>query len=161
MNKSDEKRSWLESYVPLGIPLKQEVRYWGVTMAISTLWCLQFLLRYLEYRGSLYEIRGKRKILLENAKMPNFEYLTKDLFEIFFIVFLFCVLLVIYHYYYHYQGSKMMYLMRRLPNKWELHVRCFTLPVIGCVIMFAYMCLLRALFYMIYVFFTPHQCLVL
>lgn len=31
-----------------------------------------------------------------------------------------------------YQGSKSIYLMRRLPDKWELHRRCLTAPLLCC-----------------------------
>ncbi len=30
------------------------------------------------------------------------------------------------------QGSKSIYLMRRLPNKWDLHRRCLTVPAVCC-----------------------------
>lgn len=35
------------------------------------------------------------------------------------------------HYVYHWQGSRSIYLMRRLPSRWELHRRCLTLPALG------------------------------
>jgi len=38
------------------------------------------------------------------------------------------------YYQYFYQGSQSIYVMRRLRSCWELHVRCWTLPVLGVVI---------------------------
>lgn len=154
-----DKNQWMKSYAPLGLDITKERGGWIFCMVVSTCWCLTFLGRYLDYRSQLFEIRGNRKILIEGAKMPNFEFLTKDLFEVFGVVLIFCALIIVYHYYYHYQGSKMMYLMRRLPNKWEVHVRCFTLPVVAGVISIIYMMVLRLLFFAIYYWCTPVQCL--
>lgn len=153
------KNQWMENYAPLGLDIAKERASWIFCMVASTCWCMTFLSRYWDYRSRLFEVRGGRKILLEGAKMPNFEFLTKDLFEVFGVVLIFCGLAIVYHYYYHYQGSKMMYLMRRLPNKWEVHIRCFALPVIAGVISVAYMLALRLLFYAIYYWCTPVQCL--
>lgn len=161
MREKTNRYGWMEPYAPPGLNIAKELSSWIFCMAASTFWCMNFLLRYWDYRAGLFEIRGGRKILLENAKMPNFEFLTKDLFEVFGIVILFCVLVVVYHYYYHYQGSKMMYLMLRLPNKWEVHRRCFALPVVAGAISIVYMLVLRMLFYGIYLFCTPAQCLIL
>jgi hypothetical protein len=159
--KENNRYSWMKAHAPLGFPIEKEVSAWVFCMVASTFWCMRFFIRYLDYRGQLFEIRGGRKVLLENAKMPDFEYLTNNLFEIFGVVILFCVLAIVYHYYYHGQGSKMMYLMRRLPSKWELHIRCVTLPVLASVVTVIYMLVLRMLFYAIYLFCTPAQCLVI
>lgn len=159
MKVKETVRNWMERYAPPGIAISQEASYWLLMMAIATIWCLQFLLRYWECRASLYEIRGQRRVLIEGAVMPAFSDLTMDLFEVFYLVILFCVVLMVYHYYYHYQGSRMMYLMRRLPNKWEVHIRCCVLPIMAVVLSIIYMLVLRILFYAIYILCTPSQCL--
>lgn len=159
--RENRKYHLLEPYVPPGMPIGTLLSSWIFCMAASTCWCMLFIVRYLDYRGQLFEYRNGRRVLLENAKMPNFEYLTVNLFEVFGIVLLFCALVVVYHYYYHYQGSRMMYLMRRLPNKWEVHIRCFALPIAAGVITIVYMLVLRMLFYAVYVLCTPSQCLIL
>lgn len=159
--KEKNKYRRLEPYAPPGLSIGTEITSWILYLAASTCWCMIFLVRYFDYRARLFENMGGRLFLIEGAKMPNFEYLTKDLFEAFGVVLIICALTIVYHYYYHYQGSKMMYLMRRLPNKWEVHIRCFTLPVIAGVITVIYMLLLRALFYGIYYWCTPIECLIL
>lgn len=35
------------------------------------------------------------------------------------------------HYLYHYRDGRSIYLMRRLPDRWELHRRCLFLPLAG------------------------------
>lgn len=159
MKNKNNNRSWLEQYAPPGIPIVQEVRYWGIGMTICTFWCLQFIFRYWEERSSLYYQRAGRLILFEDACMPAFQDLTANLFVIFYFVIIYCVLLAVYHYFYHYQGSKMIYLMRRLPDKWELHIRCLLLPIVAGMIALAYRYMLEMLFYAIYILFTPSQCL--
>lgn len=161
MKENKLEHSWMEKYAPPGVNLAQEVLYWVMTMTISTLWSMNFLLRYFQYRSNLYETRAGKTVLIEGAMMPTFEFLIEDLFEIFVLVFVFCVIVAVYHYFYHYQGSKMMYLMKRLPDKWELHRRCLTLPIAAFIITIFYVLVLRALYYAIYLIFTPQQYLLL
>lgn len=152
--KVKDKYGWLKSYAPPGIHLAQEVRYWMMTMVASTVWSMLFIVRYMENRSLLYKTVAGKKVLIEGALMPNFEYLTDNLFEVFSMVIIYCVIIAIYHYFYHYQGSKMMYFMKRLPNKWEVHIRCLSLPVCGSVIAIVYMLVLRMLYYAIYILCT-------
>ena len=159
MKRNSSDKSWMERYAPLGINLAQEVLYWVMTMTISTVWSMQYLLRYGDAYQGLFEWIGKRKVLMEGAMMPAFEVLTENLFEVFFLVLIYCVLTAVYHYFYHYQGSKMMYLMKRLPKKSELHIRCWSLPVVGAVAAGVWMLLLKAIYYAIYLLCTPSQCL--
>ena len=69
------------------------------------------------------------------------------------------VVMAVYSYSYFYQGSRSIYLMRRLPNRFELPRRCLTLPVAAILI-----CMLAALgngvlYYGIYRLLTPVECL--
>jgi uncharacterized membrane protein YqhA len=79
-----------------------------------------------------------------------------------FLILALCMLaLIVYHYAYHYQGSKSIYLMKRLPNRWEMHRRCITLPLLAALI-----CLIAAIAFLliyfgIYMVFTPKECLTL
>lgn len=57
------------------------------------------------------------------------------------------------------RGSRSIYLMRRLPDRWELARRCLTIPlvlILGAVVLTA---ALLALYYAIYLWGTPAQCL--
>ena len=152
---------WMENYAPPGIQLSKEMNYWKLVMAICTCWCLQFPFRYVQELNGLYEIRAGKKYLMDNVFMPGFELISMGLFEVFSIAIAFSVCMLVYHYNYHNQGSRIMYLMRRLPNKWEVHIRCITLPVITVVISVVYMHMLRMIFYAIYILCTPPQCLIL
>lgn len=161
MKSKNIEHSWMESYAPPGINLAQEVIYWIMTMTISTFWSMLFIIQYLENRNLLYKTMAGKKVLIEGAMMPTFEDLITGRFEVFYLVIFYCVIIAVYHYFYHYQGSKMMYLMKRLPNKWEVHVRCLSLPICASVIAMIEMLVLKMLYYAIYILCTPSQCLML
>ena len=159
MKAGDKLSTRLKNYVPPGVNLIQEIKYYGIAMVISTLWAFTFLFRYFEERERLFVKRLGKLYLREGIMMPSFEILTENLFDVFYLTIIFTFIIVVYHYFYHYQGSKIIYLMKRLPNKRELHIRCWTLPMLGCVITIVFMTILKILFYLIYVLGTPSQCL--
>ena len=90
----------------------------------------------------------------------------RDFFEILdgtfdgFIIAIFAfICLIMFHYGYHYKDSRSIYTMKRLPNKYELHIRCFTVPVIGITVSIVISALLLVLFYLYYISKTPAECL--
>lgn len=160
MTNTDKLRKRLDAYAPPGIYLTAEIRYYIVTMIVGTIWSLFcYLHAYLRERSDLFEWQNKQWVLMKGSVMEPFTELTEEIFTLFGIALIYTVIIAVYHYLYHYQGSKMMYLMRRLPDKWELHRRCLVLPIAGFCITIVYMLLLKALYYVIYLVFTPHQCL--
>ena len=154
-----EKMKWLEKYAPLGIGVGTHVGFYLFGMVIATLHSLLFLLAYGNAVNDLYDYRAGKKVLREGAIIVDFNTLTEDVFTTGISLCIVTLLVVIYFYLYHYQGSKMMYLMRRLPDKNEIVRRCWSLPIAGSVIMAAWMLILRMIFYAIYILCTPSQCL--
>ena len=63
--------------------------------------------------------------------------------------------LALYHWFYHYQGSKSIYLMRRLPRRSELPVRCLAVPVAGALGAGALAAILLGVYWMVYRLCTP------
>ena len=63
------------------------------------------------------------------------------------------------HYAHYYRGSKSIYLMRRLPDRTLLHRQCWTLPLLALGLTLLVLVLLPALYYLIYRYATPAQCL--
>ena len=59
------------------------------------------------------------------------------------------------HYVYHWKGSRSIYLMRRLPNPWELHRRCLTLPALGIVFFLIFGAAEMFIMYGIYLLAAP------
>ena len=155
-----EKTKWLEKYAPPGMDVGSEVMWYGGVILIATLQSLiTFLSRYGEALSMLYTTRGGKRVLVEGAIMAYFQELMSGVFVLMVIACMLTLVRISYYYIYHYQGSKMMYLMKRLPDRWEVHRRCFTLPVAGAVLIGIWAMILNMLYFTIYIICTPSQCL--
>ena len=154
--KNKIEKNNLERYAPLGISLSSEIFYYKLIMIISTLWSMQFIVRYLQELNELY-YRERHTIFRDDIQIVSFEHLMNGVFFLFGVAFIYAIIISVYHYFYHYQGSKMMYLMKRLPNKWELHKRCLVLPIVAVAFTIGYIWILRILYYAIYLICTPQR----
>ena len=75
--------------------------------------------------------------------------------------FLVVMPLLIWRYYdWHTQGAMSVYTMRRLPNRWELHIRCLTVPVVTAALAVVLALLLLTLYYAFYCWLVPAECIV-
>lgn len=154
-----KKKSWLEDHAPLGINVHSEVTYYAGGVTVATIQSMGFLFRYGEARRALYEVKAGKPVLIEGAVIKDFASLTENMFLLAVVVCVVTLLASIFYYMYHYQGSKMMYLMKRLPDKWEVYRRCLTLPIAGATLMAVWAFVLRMIYYAIYILCTPNQCL--
>lgn len=154
-----EERSRLEKYAPPGINLAKEVMVFVVSMTCAVIFSLGYVLAYISARNELYEVINDKRILKEGAIIPEFEVILGNYFSGFILVGVAMAIILVYHYAYHYQDSKIIYLMKRLPNRWELHRRCITLPIAGSIVAVVVLILLWAIYFGIYFLFTPQQCL--
>ncbi|NLB89630.1 MAG: hypothetical protein GX786_00185 [Clostridiales bacterium] len=148
-------------WAPPGLNLKPEKQFFFIGMLCAVLYSFMFFIRYGNARFDLYiySPASNTRILIPGAVMPDF-YLLLEYYWAGLAVLAICMLaLIIYHYVYHWQGSKSIYLMRRLPNRFELHRRCLTLPLIGIFTCLLTAIILLLLFYGTYVAFTPKECL--
>ena len=66
---------------------------------------------------------------------------------------------VVYHYAYFTRESRSIYLMARLPSRWERHRRAWTLPILGMLLCLLAALLFTLLCYAVYLDKTPAQCL--
>lgn len=155
-----EKMKCLENYAPLGIGVEKQIKGFFAQGIVATVYSMLFFVAYANARSALYEhTMFGEKVLIKGAMIREFSSLTEYVFWGFYIVIVTTLLTAVYNYFYHYQGSKMLYLMKRLPDRGELCRRCVTLPIAGSVILIAWMYLLRMLYFAIYLIFTPSQCL--
>ena len=154
-----EERSWLEPYAPLGINLAKEVMVFVVCMTAACMYSFLYIVEYVCARDELYDFVNEKKVIIEGAKMAPFSDLLGNHLLGFVIVMLAMVGICIYHYAYHYMDSKVVYLMKRLPSKWEMHKRCLILPIAGILVAAVFMAALWGIYYGIYLLFTPQQCL--
>ena len=150
----------ISRFAPPGLDLKplKDTLTWGLIWA--ALYSCGFLIRYAEANSSLYAYGGVKRELLRGAVMPQFSILLDRALVGFWILAACMLGWVIYHYSYYRQGSKSIYLMRRLPNRFELHRRCLTLPLLAAAVCLLTAILLLMGYYGIYLVFTPRQCLV-
>ena len=120
--------------------------------------------------STLYTGHIGKSPLLEGAKMKYFGYLicgndptyswySAPVFTWFPFLFLAAVILAFVNYSGFRNGSKSVYLMRRLPDRWEYHRRCLTIPLLAILAGLVSIPLLIGIFYAIYLHATPEQCL--
>lgn len=150
----------LNRFVPLGLDGKAEGKWILTGLAVAGVTAVViFGNQYSDALSQLYRYSIGTKKLISGAVMTDFSEIVMGCEVGFSLVCLAMVLLGVYHYFYHTQESKSIYLMCRLPSRWELHIRCLGLPAAGAVGSMALLGLLTILFYLIYYFCTPAQCL--
>jgi len=149
----------LARHAPLGLDLYMEKQIFHTGMVVSGLFSLGFLFRYSKYWSRLYLYYETKKVLRTGAIMPDFVEVMGRYLLPFVVLALVMLICSVYHYRHHYRGSKSIYLMRRLPNRWELHRRCLTLPLAAAAICLLTAFALLLLYFAIYMLATPEECL--
>lgn len=93
--------------------------------------------------------------LRDGAVMPPFWEIMRGKCMTFPICALCMLGFVIANYSYFYSESKSIYTMRRIPNRWELHYRCWAMPMLGALSFLAVQWLFTLLCYIIYIRSIP------
>lgn len=154
MKRNDFYRT-LARYLPLGIPPQATFRrlctIFGTAIALTLAAPLCILAQY----DHLYYKEGGKKIFYDGLMMPMFSEITLTWFVFFAAILLGCVGVAVFFYLYHRQGSMSIYTMRRLPDRWDLHRRCLTLPLAAAVLAVTLAALLLALYYAFYLWLVP------
>lgn len=153
------KKPDLARWAPPGLNLKPEKQFFVIGILCAVLYSFVFFIRYTGALSNLYGYEFGRRVLLPGAVMPDLYVLLENCWAGFAVLAACMLALIVYHYAYHRQGSKSIYLMRRLPNRWELHRRCLTLPLAAVLVCLLTALSLLLLFYGIYAAFTPKECL--
>ena len=158
--KIDVKK--LGKYTPPGIKFSDRFKYtlwyWGIAVG----WSCSYLIKYMTARSNLYEYVLSGLVLREGAVMPKFSMLVQEGMDSrygFWGFYWLMVVMIVVNYLHYYQGSKSIYLMRRLPDKWELHRRNVIMPLVALGIGALTQLALWMLYYGIYLTCTPAQCL--
>ena len=147
------------SWAPPGYDTTTERRFFFTVLPVSALWSLIYFDHFRNAEASLYEWIGETKVLKAGASMPDFYTLLEYVFVGFAILAVGMLALMVARYNYHHRGSKAVYLMKRLPNRYELHRRCLVQPLlaIGAGVILAAILLL--LYYRHYLTATPAEVL--
>lgn len=144
----------------------ENLRFWLILgHGVSLLTLILFLSRYFDSLDSLYsyvqQLDGTmiRQLIPGRTVAPFWELINGTplsgaetyIFLMFHLVFL--------NYRYHTQGSMSVYLMRRLPDRWEYHRRCWTVPVLSTIAELLIFAVGIFLCWLLYRFGTPEGCL--
>jgi len=151
----------LEHSFPPGYLYKTELRIILFTLIdVALISMFGFFNAYSSARQSLFMQMGQDLFLVESRIMPDFvDLLGNKLLILLISAALLFVIAIVLHYAYHQIGSKSIYLMRRLPDRFELHRRCLLIPLITVLAFIMVTILLLFIYYAVYMNFTPHVCL--
>lgn len=150
----------IERYGPPGVDIRRESLRTAQGLLGAAFLSLRFLPVYWNSRAALYTVHNGVRVLDEGVVMPTFREIFSWSFLGFWIFFAAMAAVAVLHVVYHYQGgSRPVYLMRRLPDRWEYWRRCLALPAAGALCALAAMALLLGAYLAIYLLCTPAQCL--
>lgn len=146
-------------YAPPGAELKGHKYLFRFGLILALIYAACFLLEYGEEYGDLFWVNGDLRVLRSGVVMPDFVVLLDNYLIGFGALAVAMLLYAGVYYQYHRQETKSIYLMRRLPNRWELHRRCWTLPVVSAAASAAAGFVVLLLFFWLYMEMTPASCL--
>ena len=154
-------KNYLDHNFPAGYTYKTELMAVFFVLAVGSFTsAYRFLAAYKTARQALYISRGVDLILDESRDMTDFVHLLGDkLLILLLLSVLVCIVAMTIHYGYHQIGSRSIYLMCRLPNRFELHRRCLLFPLVYAVTFVLVSVLLFFIFYTVYMNTTPEACL--
>ena len=148
----------LERYLPLGMEKTPVIRWlWGGAL-LGLVFQIVFHNHYFCATPTLYVWNTQQQILSGAETAPLASQLGYSLYGC-VIGMLSMIPLAVYFWSFHYQGSKGIYTMRRLPRRWELIVRCLSIPALGVLLYALELLVLLLLNFAIYWLCTPEQCL--
>ena len=152
---------FLERSFPPGFSYRSEIKPCIIALVAGILINLiRFLTEYSSVRWSLYIRIGTDAILDESRVMPDFAYVLGDRLNILLILAALSLIIAsAIHYAYYRTAGKSIYLMRRLPNRFELHRRCLLMPAIYALAFLLAAAALLLIYYAVYMNKTPQACL--
>ncbi len=155
----------VRDFFPPGFEYEKSCKSFIGTVSAAVVYSFIFLTNYARERSRLFYTvtdmgTGEvRKTLREGAQMAPFSEVIGYSFVMFIVVFVVVIYTMILQCLYYREGSKSIYLAKRLPDKWFAWRTCFTAPLIGLFIGLFVMGLMLAIYYGVYIGFTPAQCL--
>lgn len=143
-------------YVPLGMNADTVFRRMWLGFA-GAMACsiLPFLCRYCSARSRLWGYYNGKYGRMPGYMMMRFPELMQGLLWGPGVACLLYAILGAVFYGYHYQGSRSVYTMRRLPDKWELWRRCLTAPGLFLALTVAASLVLTGIYYLVWRYCTP------
>lgn len=146
-------------FLPLTLSRRSVIRGLATGILAGFLCNFSFLNSYGDARLDLYYITPSQRILRPDAVMPPFSSLLGISLYGCLAAALAMIPVAWVFWNSHTMGSKSIYTMRRLPNRWELHRRCFTVPALAAVGYLLLAVILWGVDFSIYWNCTPPSCL--
>lgn len=128
-------------------------------LATGGIWSLLFVIRYLNARSNLWAWWDGGRQRIPGRMMLPFGELIHGVFLAMAVAALGYVIYGVFFYLSHYQGSRSIYTMRRLPDRWELWRRCLTFPAVFLLLSALCTLILLGLYYLLWRFATPPDAL--
>ena len=123
--------TFLTKNAPPGADILIQTNQYFAGLIGVVLWSWGFLFRYSDAYNGLFYIDEFGRHFHEQAMMPEFHMLMGSCLLGVWITILVLLACILLNYHSFHQGSKSIYLMKRLPNPMELHRRCILLPALG------------------------------
>ena len=148
-------------YAPPGMSLWRERAVFWSLLAVAVWYSLRFFstfqwhLQNVQDRLETYDAWGVDM----RVNMTDLSDLLEGKFALFGVVILFCLIAIGARYRYYHQGSKSIYLMRRLPDRSEWHRSCLVQPLLRIALVLVVMTVLLLIFYTVYMNQVPEECL--
>lgn len=144
----------MKKYAPPGLDPVFWKRFTGGGMFVcGVLSCYSFFAGLLHARVKLFDpVTGE---LTGKFGGWDFGAVLGDAMLLFLFAAAAMVAFLIRNYFYFFEGNKSIYTMARVKSVWELHVRCWTLPVLGAAALLLCRAVLTVVFFLIFLLATP------
>ena len=152
-------KSNLTKYAPPGYDYHFDKAFYFAGLGIATTFSFSYLLRFGRAKSELYTYYLGEKKLIPGAIMPDFIDIFRGSLWGYLVLASTMLLLISLRYAYYHQNSKSIYLMKRLPDRFDMHRRCIIVPVIAAISCAAIAFLVLLLYFGHYMLFTPDACL--
>lgn len=154
-------KDFIIRFSPPGAECKSEIRLYIIGNIISFTVSLMFFVSYVYERSKIYDYDRflKKYILNESSTMTDFNEIMGGYLLGFVLLAAVMLSFIIFRYSYYRQGSKSIYLMKRLPNRTEMHKRAVPIPVLAALSCLVYAFVLRLIYFIFYLILTPNKCL--
>lgn len=150
---------WIDSVAPPGIGTDREIGTYISGLVMFLVFSFSFFGNYNEAFSELYHWKNGHQVLREGAVMKDFITLVEGSLGGFVWYSISMLFVVVWHYMYYHYGTKSIYLMRRLPNRMEIHKRAWTLPLLGAAGSLLAAFVILVFYFEIYMIVTPKQCI--
>lgn len=153
------KRLRFERLAPPGRDLTAESFIYGGIILVAFIFSTSFFSTLYRAYKSLFHVVGRARQLIPGAVMPDFVELSTNVMGFFSLVLFAAPILVLFYRSTFQAESKSIYLMKRLPDRWELFRRTWGMPVFFVIVGALFSLVLVFLYFAIYMIVTPESCL--